>query len=120
MLLPHQKKTIESFNGYAYLAWETGTGKTLTALKIAENFKNVLIICPASTTHSVWQSEIEKWNINIPNYKIISYDKFRKNYHSILKKNFWNLIILDEAHKLKNIKAKITNTIPCVEVWSNI
>ena len=111
MLLPHQKKAVESFNGYAYLAWETGTGKTLTALKIAENFKNVLIICPASTTHPVWQSEIEKWNINIPNYKIISYDKFRRNYQSILKENFWNLIILDEAHKLKNIKAKITNII---------
>ena len=111
MLLPHQKKAIESFNGYAYLAWETGTGKTLTALKIAENFKNTLIICPASTTQTVWQAEIEKWNINIPNYKIISYDKFRRNFQSILNQNFWNLIILDEAHKLKNIKAKITKII---------
>jgi SNF2 family DNA or RNA helicase len=111
MLLPHQKQAVDAFNGYAYLAWETGTGKTLTSLKIAENFKNVLIICPASTTHSVWQAEIEKWNIKIPNYKIISYDKFRRYYQSILKENWWNLIILDEAHKLKNIKAKITNII---------
>jgi SNF2 family DNA or RNA helicase len=111
MLLPHQKKAIENFNGYTYLAWETGTGKTLTALKIAENFKNVLIICPASTTHSVWQSEIEKWNINLKNYKIISYDKFRKNHQSILNQTFWNFIILDEAHKLKNIHAKITRLI---------
>jgi SNF2 family DNA or RNA helicase len=111
MLLQHQKRAIEKFNGYAYLAWETGTGKTLTALKIAENFKNVLIICPASVVKNVWQAEIEKWNINLKRVKIISYDKFRIHYKEILNEAWWDFLILDEAHKLKNVRAQITKLI---------
>jgi SNF2 family DNA or RNA helicase len=110
MLLPHQQKAIEKFEGYSYLAWETGTGKTLTALKIAENFRNVLIMCPASVKQ-VWYQEIEKWNIKLNNFEIVSYDSFRLHYPKILKKAFWNLIIFDEAHKLKSIRAQITKLV---------
>jgi SNF2 family DNA or RNA helicase len=109
-LLSHQKKAVEAFKGYSYLAWETGTGKTLAALKIAENFKNVLIICPSSVK-TVWRSEIEKWGINLRNVEIVSYDYFRMHIDEILKKTFWNFIIFDEAHKLKNVKAKITKLV---------
>jgi len=110
MLLPHQQRAIETFKGYSYLAWETGTGKTLTALKIAENFRNVLIMCPASVKQ-VWYQEIEKWGIKINNVEIVSYDSFRLHYSKILKKAFWNLIIFDEAHKLKSIRAQITKLV---------
>jgi len=110
MLLPHQQRAVEQFNGYSYLAWETGTGKTLTALKIAENFWNVLIMCPASVKQ-VWYQEIEKWGIRLNNFEIVSYDSFRLHYSKILKKAFWNLIIFDEAHKLKSIKAQITKLV---------
>jgi SNF2 family DNA or RNA helicase len=109
-LLPHQKRAVESFNGYSYLAWETGTGKTLAALKIAENFKNVLIMCPASV-QSVWLNEIEKWGIRLKNFKIVSYDYFRMHVDEILREAFWNFVIFDEAHKLKNVKAKITKLV---------
>jgi len=110
MLLPHQQKAIEKFEGYSYLAWETGTGKTLTALKIAENFRNVLIMCPASVKQ-VWYQEIEKWGIRLNNFEIVSYDSFRLHYPKILRKAFWNLIIFDEAHKLKSIRAQITKLV---------
>jgi SNF2 family DNA or RNA helicase len=109
-LLSHQRKAVENFKGYSYFAWETGTGKTLAALKIAENFKNVLIICPASV-QGVWLNEIEKWNIKLRNFKIVSYDYFRMHTDKILKEAFWNFVIFDEAHKLKNVKAKITKLV---------
>jgi DNA or RNA helicases of superfamily II len=110
MLLEHQRKAVESFNGYSYLAWETGTGKTLTALKIAEQFHNVLILCPASVIQ-VWESEIRKWSIYLKRYKIVSYDKFRLYHQKILKERYWDFVIFDEAHKLKSIRAKITKLI---------
>jgi SNF2 family DNA or RNA helicase len=110
MLLPHQQKAIEKFDGYSYLAWETGTGKTLTALKIAENFRNVLIMCPASVKQ-VWYQEIEKWGIRLNNFEIVSYDSFRLHHSKILNKSLWNLIIFDEAHKLKSIRANITKLV---------
>jgi len=110
MLLPHQQRAIERFNGFSYLAWETGTGKTLTALKIAENFRNVLIMCPASV-RQVWYQEIKKWGIRLNNFEIVSYDSFRLHHPRILKRAFWNLVILDEAHKLKNIRAQITKLV---------
>jgi len=110
VLLEHQRKAIENFNGYTYLAWETGTGKTLTALKIAERFNNVLILCPASVIQ-VWTGEIAKWNISLKNYKIVSYDTFRLHHQKILKERFWDFVIFDEAHKLKSIRAKITKLI---------
>jgi SWI/SNF-related matrix-associated actin-dependent regulator 1 of chromatin subfamily A len=109
-LLSHQRRAVESFNGYSYLAWETGTGKTLAALKIAENFKNVLIMCPASVK-TVWKNEMEKWGIKLRNVEIVSYDYFRMHTDEILKKAFWNFVIFDEAHKLKNVKAKITKLV---------
>ena len=110
MMLPHQKRAVESFEGYSYLAWETGTGKTLTALKIAENFRNVLIMCPASVKQ-VWYQEIEKWGIKLNNFEIVSYDSFRLHHSKILRKAFWNLVIFDEAHKLKSIRAQITKLV---------
>jgi SNF2 family DNA or RNA helicase len=110
MLLPHQRRAIERFDGYSYLAWETGTGKTLTALKIAENFRNVLIMCPASVKQ-VWHQEIEKWGIRLNNFEIVSYDWFRLHYDKVLRRAFWNLIIFDEAHKLKSIRAQITKLV---------
>lgn len=109
-LLSHQRRAVENFKGYSYLAWETGTGKTLAALKIAENFKNVLIICPASV-QTVWLNEIEKWSIKLKNFKIVSYDYFRMHTDKILREAFWNFVIFDEAHKLKNVKAKITKLV---------
>jgi SNF2 family DNA or RNA helicase len=110
MLFPHQQRAIERFNGYSYLAWETGTGKTLTALKIAENFRNVLIMCPASVK-AVWYQEIEKWGIRLNNFEIVSYDWFRLHYDRVLRRAFWNLVIFDEAHKLKSIRAQITKLV---------
>lgn len=98
-----------------YFAFDTGMGKTLTALNIAKDFKNVLIISPASVK-IVWEKEMEKFNLYPKNsYTIVSYDYFRENHKAILDKVYYDLIIFDEAHKLKNPSAKITRL--CMNIF---
>jgi len=78
-LFVHQKQalTIASlFDSYA-LFMETGTGKTLVAIRLIQ-FRKVptLIVCPLSVIESVWVSELEKW---APNLKYINlWDVYRK------------------------------------------
>ncbi|MGC8789751.1 MAG: SNF2-related protein [Caldisericum sp.] len=101
-------------DGKVYLAFDTGLGKTLTSLNIAKDFKKVLILCPASVKF-VWSKEMEKFNLYPEYFEIHSYDFFREHYNEILQKNFFDLIIFDEAHKLKNIKARITKI--CMKIF---
>jgi superfamily II DNA or RNA helicase len=106
-LFKHQKETIQLYkerDGLLYLNWETGTGKTLGALAIANdnNFKNILVVAPKSS-HLSWQSE----NIHFPNLSltIITYEAFRDKVKDFSKFDF---VIFDEAHRLKNPSAKMT------------
>jgi superfamily II DNA or RNA helicase len=101
-------------DGQVYFAFDTGLGKTITALNIAKDFKKVLILCPASVKF-VWQKEMEKFNLYPRYHEIYSYDYFREHGEQILRKNFFDLIIFDEAHKLKSVKAKITRL--CMKIF---
>ncbi len=122
-LYPHQidtaYKVINFLQNKALLADEVGLGKTIEAGIVLKELilrgvaENILILTPASLTLQ-WQAElqykfdeqfkivkgIEDWN----NPKLISsLDLAKRPEHKIysLKKN-WDLVIVDEAHKLKN------------------
>lgn len=111
------------------LADEVGLGKTIEAGLVisqywAENKRKIIIICPSSLRHQ-WSNELEeKFNIhsiimesksfNIE-YKdgnenpfiqknkaiILSYN-FASNKKDILRLLEWDLVVIDEAHKLRN------------------
>ena len=130
--LPHQQegalRILRDMDGRALLADEVGLGKTITAgmvLKecIARGFvKRALILTPPSLV-SQWQEELDsKFELkfkNIENEKewentefaIASIDKIR-NFnvktntfkHSMAHDIYWDIIIIDEAHKLKDKK----------------
>ncbi len=122
-LYPHQidtaYKVINFLQNKALLADEVGLGKTIEAGIVLKELilrgvaENILILTPASLTLQ-WQAElqykfdeqfkivkeIEDWN----NPKLISsLDLAKRPEHKIysLKRN-WDLVIVDEAHKLKN------------------
>jgi SWI/SNF-related matrix-associated actin-dependent regulator 1 of chromatin subfamily A len=102
---------------------EMGLGKTIQAIGVinsTENFGRGVIVCPASLRLN-WQREIEKWCIYDLTIQIIdggkpveltgdiiivNYDVLIK--HPALADTHWDLVVCDEAHYMKNAKAKRT------------
>ena len=126
--LPHQletaKQVIENMNGKAILADEVGLGKTIEAGLILKEYmirglvKKVLILVPASLV-TQWSIELNS-KFFIPaisqrksyvweqcDVVVSSIDTAKRNPHrDIIFKQDYDLIIIDEAHKLKNNKTK--------------
>ncbi|MGO4887130.1 DEAD/DEAH box helicase [Anaerobacillus sp. MEB173] len=115
---------IEKMNGKAILADEVGLGKTIEAGLILKEYmirnlvKKVLILVPASLV-SQWTIELnQKFYIPaVPQKKsyvweqcdvvVASMDTAKRNPHrDIIMKQNYDLVIIDEAHKLKNNKTK--------------
>ena len=130
--LSHQKESIQKLveNKKFILADDMGLGKTTSTIIAAleTGAKKILIVCPA-TLKINWKREIENYtdrSIFIAESKsfstehdfvIINYDII-KNFHStkdkknsdMLNANF-DLVIVDEAHYIKNAQAKRTKLI---------
>lgn len=126
--LPHQlevaKQVVENMNGKAILADEVGLGKTIEAGLILKEYmirglvKKVLILVPASLV-TQWAIELNS-KFYIPamtqrksyvweQYDVVvsSIDTAKRNPHrDIIYNQNYDLIIIDEAHKLKNNKTK--------------
>lgn len=122
--LPHQievaRSVLRHMGGRAILADEVGLGKTIEAgiilkeLTVRGLARRVLILTPASLVIQ-WQGELESKffeRFDTPtepedwrrvSKAIISYDRAISARHakSILRQR-WDLVIIDEAHKVKN------------------
>lgn len=122
--LKHQittaKTVLDDMNGRAILADEVGLGKTIEAGLILKEYmirgtvKNALLLVPASLV-SQWITELnEKFYIPVTSYRknyrwsdypfyVTSIDLAKRSPHreELLKMSF-DMVIIDEAHKLKN------------------
>lgn len=121
---PHQiataKKVIHKMQGLAILADEVGLGKTIEAGLILKEYllrglvKKVLILTPASLLWQWYHELYEKfgiasgiqrtqWDWEFSDILIASLDTAKREPHaSIITAMPYDLIIIDEAHKLKN------------------
>lgn len=109
---------------------QPGLGKTPTAIAYcnAREAQRVLVICPASVRIQ-WGERIREWS-TIPNvkvsvmlkvkdgihptahYQVLSYDAARNPaIIRAISKYKWDVLICDEAHKMKNIEALTTRAI---------
>jgi len=130
--LEHQKEAIQKLveNKKFILADDMGLGKTTSTIIAAleAGSKKVLIICPA-TLKINWKREIENYSDKsvyiaegknfstdsdfvIINYDIIKnfHDPKKKDDSQVLLANF-DLVIIDEAHYIKNSQAQRTKLI---------
>lgn len=135
-LYDYQKEGIEfaSCRKYAIIADEMGLGKTIQAIGVAIvkkelfGFRKVLVVCPASLK-SQWKKEIEKFSSEkaeivqgTPNerarqyvesdayFLMINYETVLRDQAALNKANF-DLLILDEAQRVKNYATKTASAI---------
>ena len=123
---PHQLRTVRKVlfetGGRAILADEVGLGKTVEAGLILREYyirgqmQALLVLTPASLTHQ-WQEELsQKFELDLPVVQsaqdVMKFDRFiisldlakTSNFRSIIASRNWDMVIVDEAHKLKNSK----------------
>lgn len=130
--LDHQKEAIQKLveNKKFILADDMGLGKTTSTIIAAleAKVKKVLIICPA-TLKINWKREIENYSDKsiyisegknfstehdfvIINYDIIkNFHETKKNGKSLISDANFDLVIVDEAHYIKNAQAQRTKLI---------
>ena len=129
-LFPFQKKGVaflDHRDGRALIADEMGLGKTIQALAWLQKHpkkRPAVIVCPASLKLN-WEKEIHAWMSNpriqilqgtkadkflISDIIIINYDIF-KDWAETIKDLQPQVMILDEAHLIKNNQAKRTKAV---------
>ena len=102
---------IERYGG-VLLADEVGLGKTYEAGEVIRRTLivergPVLVLCPAHIKHAVWRRRLDEWGLraDICSYTQLIY-KVRRLLHSEAQWQHYGLIVLDEAHKLRNPRTK--------------
>ena len=128
-----------TFTERAMLADEMGLGKTVQAVAAANvlhdihGIKRVLVICPASLK-TEWEEQIEKFTslsttllfgnrqTRIETYKncdsfflISNYEQILRDYDQINEYFMPDLVILDEAQRIKNWKTKTAQRIKQID-----
>lgn len=134
-LLPYQLDGIAfaAGAGRAILADEMGLGKTIQAIGAAEllrravGIERVLVVCPA-TLKSQWRREITRFSglscqvvVGSASERAGQYGSNRFftviNYEQVLRdapaigSARWDLVVLDEAHRIKNWEAKTSRLV---------
>ena len=119
------KKVIKQFGGRAMLSDEVGLGKTIEAALICKEYlargqiKSLLVLTPA-TLVSQWQMELDEkfaiptittderdstpeefWQLNDRIVASINTAKHKSHFQHVTARD-WDLVIVDEAHHLKN------------------
>ncbi len=118
------KKIIQEMECRALIADEVGLGKTIEAGLVIKELLSVnpqariLVLTPASLVQQWWSELHEKFGINFwvsrkgpyawPGQLVIgSIDKAKRDEHrAMILDGAYDLVVIDEAHKLKNRKTE--------------
>ncbi len=126
--LPHQVETalrvVRDLRGRAILADEVGLGKTIEAGLVLKEYlvrglvRKALVLVPASLV-SQWTKELnqkfriqaipqrDEWTWTTDGVIVASIDTAKRPPHAdLVRDQWWDMVIVDEAHKLKNPRTK--------------
>ncbi len=126
-LRPHQEKDLEKIQGQHFVlnANRPGYGKTIEALVWAKNLVGergrVLVVCPKSIKYQ-WQAackqfgifediEVDAWGEGGARSLITNYEQLYDSRRIAQVRGVpWNVVILDEIHKIRNPDLKTKKT----------
>lgn len=132
----HQKEGMAFANAraFSYLAHDPGVGKTRTAVMVLDanaDADHALVLCPASVV-GVWRQQIAQWSIDHTrkvyvvdsagfdphqarpgSITVCSYGMLSRHPALVerLARHGYDLLIVDEAHKLKSPSSKRTKAV---------
>ena len=86
--------------GGALLADSTGLGKTFVALAVAREYERVLVLAPAALSDN-WKASMSRTRIGA---RFTSLERLSRNAHPPIERP--ELLIVDEAHHLRNPRTK--------------
>lgn len=127
--LPYQRAGIAYAAARAgtLIADEMGLGKTIQVLGLINadaTINATLVICPKSLTLN-WYREARKWLVRAttiglvngavpPSALVIASYEGAKKHQEALATRSWDLVVVDEAHLIKNQKAQRTKTVHAI------
>lgn len=126
----HKIVNIALNNGCYGIFSDTGTGKTIMGLEIANHYNKTLILCPLSVIETAWIDDCHKfysnkkiinvWSnsksnrlklLNEPaDIYVMNYESFKILHNEIRKADF-DCVIVDESSVMKNMSSQITQLI---------
>lgn len=109
-LFDHQKQFLLDNKRRTMCIWETGTGKTITAIEWAKRHRaiapNTLIICP-KTLKTNWHRNIQKYGKGYA-FDVYSKEEFKKVWRALPR---YDNIVIDEAHFFANHKSQLSKAL---------
>ncbi len=103
-LHPHQisavsrlRAAIDEFGG-ALLCDEVGMGKTFVALAVAARFRRCMVVAPAAL-RDMWSGQARRVGAQLP---FLSLERLSRAWREPRRDMRFDLVIIDEAHHLRN------------------
>lgn len=131
-LMPFQERGVQALleSCHLLLADDMGLGKTVQAiaalriLRVRREMKSCMVVAPASLLNQ-WRREVERWAPELTaiiirgsatdrvwqwradkDVTLVSYEMIRSDFggteHSLLNRKSWDVVIADEAQRIKN------------------
>lgn len=109
-LFKHQQQFLDTGKRRTILIWETGTGKTITAIEWAKRAPTMrpstLVICPKALKVN-WERNIKQHSALYP-FDVYTKEEFKKSWRAIPA---YDNIIIDEVHFFANYKSQMSRAL---------
>lgn len=111
-LYAHQQRLVDAAPERVCLVWETGTGKSLASVTLAErhNSQSVLVICPKAL-HAKWLRDVPA------HFTVVTKEQFKKHAKTMPA---YGAVIVDEAHHFFGMKSALSRSLKAYLTRHNV
>lgn len=108
-LFTHQQETVDRLPKKRLLAYDTGTGKTITSISLVNNqqAKSLLVISPKTNVEQ-WGIELAKYINTYTTCIVLSKEEFKKQVKTLEQ---YDAVIVDEGHFFAGINSALTKAL---------